>query len=332
MPISPTRSCTIGSLRVSRSSSSRRVNKWWSAPLAREQVDDAPRLSLELSALVLGVLEATGDEERGYFRSLVHACAWQGQGDALFQAGQSVGALRAYRKAGDLSIETAQGPLGLAAAKCGEAMVCHRVGDSDEALVLLRNAAKVFQERSDAGCVAQCLLDEGIVHFENDRFEAARASYERALLQAGRSGDPRTIAWLHVSLADCAIARGERETALRELARALEGGLLAVGRRVALAMARLLIAGDRIDRGIEALEEVAAIFAARGLVVDAALARRDIVEVLVLDGRLAQAALVARGVLETLGKAGMFRDAMRTIALQQHANSGVAVGGWGDDA
>lgn len=292
---------------------------------AYDRLDDAPRESIAVTELVLQLIHAeAGGSTRGEMREVVHGRAWHERGNALRQTGELLEALHAYEQASVIFTAQEIASIELAAAKRGEAFVRHQLGESEAALEMLRTATRVFRSHNDTAGEARCLLYEGAIHFENDRVESAFRCFRSALALARRLGDRKTVAFLHVNLANCAIERGDRESALRDFARALEyferAGLLADRKRVAWGMAQLMIADGFIDRAIQALEDVANEMAASGLPIDAALARRDIVEVLVLAGRTDRAAEVARGVLDTLARAGMFRDAMRTLRLLQGAD------------
>lgn len=297
--------------------------------LAHEHLDDAPRESIAVTSLVLSLVhDRPGSATRGHVRELVHAWAWYEQAGALHRTGDLLGALRAYRQASVIFATCEGTTLELASTKCDEALVRHQIGESELALSVLATAKKVFENHHDAAGVVRCLLCEGVVHFDHDRIAAAEETFDAALCIACRVGDRKVIARLHVHLAGCAHARGDRTAALRQLTSAVDLGVAADRRRVAWGMAQILIADGAIDRGLEALEAVAEEMADAGLAVDAALVRRDIVEVLMLAGEPERASDVAPGVLDTLAKAGMFRDAMRTLALLQHASTRVAAGGW----
>lgn len=199
---------------------------------------------------------------------------------------------------------------------------------------MLQQTTRVCRAEGDTAGVARCHLYEGVVHYENDRFRRAAAFFRDALGIALRLDDQPAIALLHLNLGNCALELGDRATAMSELARALEhferAGKLAHRKRVVWAMAQMLADDGFVDRAIEALQNVASEMELSGLPVDAALARRDIVEVLVLANRFDRTADLARGVLETLAKAGMFRDAMRALTLLQRAEGRVGIGRHGD--
>ena len=178
---------------------------------------------------------------------------------------------------------------------------------------------QVLAAHGETAGVVRSHLYEGVIHFENDRFESATAAFESALRLARRLGDVKTIARLSLNLGNCALERGDRTAAIRDLGRAVESferaGMLADRKRAAWAMAQLLADDGFVDRAIQALEDVAEEMALSGLTIDAALARRDIVEVLVLAERHERAAEIAPGILDTFAKAGMFREATEMLRL-----------------
>ena len=299
--------------------------------IADERVDDEPGLSIALSEVVLQMLD---QEPRGAFpdpfREHVRGRAWLEHARALRPAGDLLAAHRAYQKAGDIFASEGTGELELAAAKRGEALVCALLGDSETALRMLYVAMAVCEGDGDVAGVARCRWYEGIIDFEKDRLHAAAAKLENALLLATRGGDELTIARVRLSLGHCAMGRGDHAAARRELLRALEffdrAGMRIDQQRVAWAMARM--AGDDgfVEGSIAVLDHVAREMESAGLIVDAALARRDIVELLVLADHPRLAAELARGVLETLARAGLFREALWTAILLQQAESGTALG------
>ena len=302
---------------------------------AYERLDDEPKDAVALAGVVLDLIHAKPRGGAiGEMREHLHGRAWHEQANALRQTGDLLASLEAFQRAAKIFAADETAKVELAASKRGEALIHHHLGDSELALTMLRTATTVFDFHGDTAGVARCRLYEGVIHFENDRFESATASFRDALRLARRLGDEKTVAFLHQNLGNCALEQGNREAAIRDFARALEyferRGPMSDRKRVAWGMAQLMIADGRIDAAIRALEDVAAAMEQSGLAVDAALARRDIVEVLVLAGQTDRASEIARGVLDTLAKAGMFRDAMRVVNVLQGAGERITGGRGGD--
>jgi tetratricopeptide (TPR) repeat protein len=289
---------------------------------AHELAEDDPCETVELSALVLDVIEDRRAARPGdNVCALVYGRAWQELGYGLQRTGHNLDALHAYREA---SAIFARGPImipELATAKCGEAFVRHDVDESEAALEVLADARSVFERHNQAAGVMCSLVFEGIIHFDLERCAAAEAVFEDALRLAERLPDRKAAAFLHVHLGWCALDRGDRAATLSHFSHAIASGVPAARRRVAWGMARILIEDGAYDRGIAALEAAAQEMAEAGLVVDAALVRLDRAEAFVLTGDHERAASIGYGVAREFAAAGMFRPAMRAYELLRRVNA-----------
>jgi tetratricopeptide (TPR) repeat protein len=292
---------------------------------AHGHLDDAPREALALTDLVLDVLYRSLFVDRDELRNRVHGRAWYERANAALQAGALVDAFRAYHHATLIFKDSPAAAREIAAAKRGVALLQHHFGESEDALRLLGRVAAVFRFHDDAAGVVECDVCEGVIDLETGRVARARESFEHALHLAARLGDEKTVARVHLHAGKCALAEGNRTAALRSFARAIEfferEELHTDRKRVAWAMAQLMVDNGFADGAIHALQDVALHMDASGFRTDAALARRDMAEVLILTDQSEQAAEIARGVLDTLARAGMFREAARTLSLLSTADT-----------
>jgi tetratricopeptide (TPR) repeat protein len=287
---------------------------------ARDRLDDQPEEAVAAAELAISLIYGPSNVFRvGVEREEVEGRAWLEHGNALRQRGLLYGALYSIEQSCRLFATNRVSQVSLADAKCSEAFVRHLLGDSEVALALLGAAGRAFVIHGETAGEGRCHVVEGIVHFDNGRYESATSSFDGALVLASAGGDEPTSAASLLNLGHCAVARRDRASATRYYARALtlydRHGATIGRKRVAWGMARLLIDEAKYDAGIRGLELVVQDMAAAGLVIDAAVARAEVLEALVRAGRPSEAAAAATPVLEAFTTLGMIRGAMRILAM-----------------
>jgi tetratricopeptide (TPR) repeat protein len=287
---------------------------------ARRHLDDEPREALAAAELALRLIAKPGRPAEGVDRFHVEGRVWLTRGQALRELGNLQEALQSLQRAGRILASGPISPVALAEAKCNEALVRHLIDESDAALRLIRTAIGVLIVHGDTAGTAKCRIAEGIVHFDHARFESAAAAFEEAFRLAVSAGDEATIATASLHLGHYAVERGDHQSGTRHYALAVHyfsrEGLMSGRKRAGWGMARLLAAEGKFDMALRSLHLFVEEMTAAGLVVDAALAGAETVDVLMRAGREADAAAMVPAVLHTFTSRRMFRDAMRIVALR----------------
>lgn len=302
---------------------------------AARDLGDAPKEALALADLVLDKICATpGAMMRDSMRLHLHGRAWKERANAQRAMGDLLAALQSFQRAVVIHGQDPVSQVELAAARRGEALVVHQLGESDRALELLRLATTAFEAHQETAGVARSHLYEGVIHFENGRIESAAAAFEKALALCRRLGDEITMARLYVNLGNCAQERGDRNSAVRHYMRALpifdHAEMRIERQRVAWAMAHFLADDGFVDSAVQTLQSVADEMSRAGMPVDAALARCDLAETLFMAEQHERAAGVARQVLDSLARAGMFREARRMFRILSPASGFDDLDAWGN--
>jgi tetratricopeptide (TPR) repeat protein len=282
---------------------------------AHARLDDNPREALVLSDLVLGkIIPGPGAAIAN-----LYGRAWREQGYAWHTIGDLPQALRAFEGAISAFSADRAAEVKVAVVRSEVALVHHQLGDSKEALTILRSAAEVLEAHDESEGIARCHLYEGVIHLENNRYERAVASFETALGLVRALGDGRTAARLYLNLGKCAQARGSRGIATDYFLRAIgdfeRQDMVLDRQRVVRAMALTMAAEGFVDRAVDALEGIAKELRAAGVLREAALIRVDVVEILATAGLHERAAATAPAVIRALTAQKMFDVAKRLECL-----------------
>lgn len=312
----------------------------------RELIDEVPRqedlepqLALALSQFVLRHVDRLEPppEDLAVYTSFLRGDAWRVHASALRHAGDLRGALRAYETAAEIFRTEPTAAPEVVAAERAAAFTRHQLGERGEPQRIIRASFEVFQAHHYTADLIRSHIFDGAIDFDEGRYDGARAAFTTALQLAESLDDAATVAALHNNLGHCAQLLGDRDAAARHLTRALhlyeQHGMIAARPRALWGIAQLAADQGFADAAVANMENIAADLLETGLPLDAAVARLDALEILVLAGRSERGAAVASELVETLTAAGMQREALRALALvREQAAAGALSAEVMDDA
>jgi tetratricopeptide (TPR) repeat protein len=202
----------------------------------------------------------------------------------------------------------------------------HRLEEaSEEAL----SAAAAFDSFGDQKyCLTASLVEGNILFLRGDYRSAARV-LNRVALDAARNDDRVLSAGARQSAGNCYIELGELDKAERYFLEALslweELGLDVERLRTRWSLGALQKARGDLDGAIARIDEVRRAFEAIGIVNDAALARLELAEVLLLAERADEVPDLLRDVVVSFTSQGVMRNASLALAYLREAIEAGAV-------
>jgi tetratricopeptide (TPR) repeat protein len=196
----------------------------------------------------------------------------------------------------------------------------------DEALVLARQAARVFRQfGEDARYLHARIVEASILYFQN-QYREARELFLSMVRAAKNAGEAVTLASLYHNVANCALRLDDLDEAADYFSRALSLyealGLETERVRTRWNIGRLQIASGDIDAGMNRLREARRELEQLGARSDAALAALDLVEALLAAGgerNAREAVELCTGLVESFTEAGMTGSAMTALAYLREA-------------
>ncbi len=279
-----------------------------------------PRRALALTGFVLAHLD---DVAFPPFTPLgpvmLRGRTWKERGNALLKMDDVRGALLAFETAAAIYATEPVAEPELATAFRGAALARHMLGESERALVLIREGIEVFAAHGEVREQEVSRLYEGVIHFDSGRYELAAEVFREALEDALAVGDAELVAQFHNNLGHCAELLQDREEARAHLTRALalfeEHDMVAERPRAILGLAQVLADDGLVARAIAELEEVQRTFLASGRHFQAAGTALDVVELLILTGNDDGIYDRVSEMVRTFAEAGVVREAMRALSF-----------------
>jgi tetratricopeptide (TPR) repeat protein len=196
----------------------------------------------------------------------------------------------------------------------------------DEALRLVRKAARVFRQFGEEERFVHAKIVEATVLFDQSRIREARDLFLSLVRVAKNIGEASTLARLYNNVANCQLRLHELESADSYYARALSLyealGLETERIRTRWNIGCLRIATGDITDGLGRLRETRREFEQLGLRSDAALVTLDLAEALLATGDAAaahEAAELCTSVLESFASVGMTGHALTALAFLREA-------------
>ncbi|MDQ3283412.1 MAG: tetratricopeptide repeat protein [Acidobacteriota bacterium] len=196
----------------------------------------------------------------------------------------------------------------------------------DEALRLVRKAARVFRQFGEDERYVHAKIVEASVLFDQNRYRDARDLFLSLVTVARGLGDAATLARLYGNVANCQLRLHELESADTYFARALSL-YEALGMETERVRARWnigclrLATGDLTD-GLARLRQARREFEELGLRSDAALVTLDVAEALLATGEAAaarEAAELCGSIIESFTAVGMTGHALTALAFLKEA-------------
>lgn len=290
--------------------------------------DRDPQRGLALTRFVLRHVETLAvPPELAMALLFLRGDTWKVHGSLLRYAGDLSAALRAYETAAELFRSEPAAVPQLAAAECGAAYTRHQMGETGEPQRIIRARFQVFSDHNDIGDLVRARMHDAAIDFDHQRYESARASFEKALSLAESLGDARVVAALYNNVGHCAQLLGDREAAARHFTHALHlyelHGLDSARPRAVWGIAQLAADEGFVDAAVAAMETVRGQLLESGMPLEAAVAQLDMVEILVMANKTDRVASLASDLVATFTAAGMKREALQALAfVQETARAG----------
>ena len=276
-------------------------------------------------ASVAGIL--AHDLTRGrYGRGVVNdvqARAWSVLGHAQREAGRLFEAEDAFRQAEECLAGGSGDPAQIGQVLYLKAILRHSQRRFDEALTLLREAAREFGAARDTHLAACTLVDKGRTLFELGDIEGAVRATRAGLAEIDAQRSPRMALAAKHNLTLYLQELGEADEAMR-----LVGELLPLHARVGGEVDRLRLRWlegkiahmqGETERSCEAFEEVRQAFTERSMPYDVALVSLDLAAVYLRQERFAEVLQLAGEMLTVFRALGIDREAIAAIYFLERA-------------
>ena len=203
------------------------------------------------------------------------------------------------------------------------ANACVETHRLDEAIEEANEAASVFEVFGDTARYLAARMIEGNVLFMRRDYTAAAHVLDALAAEARDAGDKMHLALSSQSAGNCYIELGELSTAEARLVQALalwnELGVPVERVRTNWSLGVLARARGDFDLAITRITEAYRAFDALGIINDAAIARLELAELLLLADRTAEVPDVLRGVVVSFAGEGMMRNANIALAYLREA-------------
>jgi tetratricopeptide (TPR) repeat protein len=277
---------------------SREVVRYWRqqpgiSRLLLEVVDHMagrnPARAHELTTVVIEYAGANTTPDRHRMEPFLRANAWTAHAAALRGLDRHLEALAAIAVALDDGRKGYVHDWSIALAEVVEAQILHDMGQSADALRLIRGAAAVILLHGDVKRYVQVRMYEALILWETGERIAAAEVWRSMAREAAQRGDALFAAVLENAIAVFQLRHGGAETAARlfEIAHGVfdNEGLTREAIRARRGMAEAAAARGRLHDAISEYYKVQALSLAAGNLREAALAAAEIVELLLRTGR-----------------------------------------------
>ena len=196
-------------------------------------------------------------------------------------------------------------------------------GRLDEAMPLLRQCRRVFEQQGDRRGQLFADISEAVLLHRKGRYREACEIGRSILPAAEELGGPSTVATIHNNIGHAAIEAGELALAKSHLSEAArlftQIGEPLQAARAEMGRGRLLIREGRIEQGIERLHRVREEFLRHNLVEEAGLCGLDIVEAHLARGAAIEAEAFARQIVREFTAARLNARAITALGYLSEA-------------
>lgn len=297
----------------------REVGRHWElqpgiSRLLLEVVDDMagrdPARAHELTTVVTEYAGSSASPPCHRLEPFLRANAWTAHAEALRGLDRHLEALAAITAALDACRERDAGASAwsTALAEVVEGQILHDMGESAEALRLIRAGAEVILLHGDVRRYVQVRMYEALILWETGERTAAAEVWRAMAREAAQRGDAVYMAVLESAVAVFQLRHGGAEAAARlfEIAHDVfdNEGLTLEAIRARRGMAEAAAVRGRHHDAISEYYKVQALALAAGNLREAALASAEIVDLLLLSGRGREVLPLARSMMSVFTEAG----------------------------
>jgi tetratricopeptide (TPR) repeat protein len=293
---------------------------------AMARIHRVPLESLAITSLALGVVEQLPETLcPPKLRAQLRSQAWKDQANVFRFLGRYSDAFAAYDRAEESLDAFSIFDLGRAGVWLGRSAVLQESGRVEEAMPLLRDCERLFEQHGDRRGVLYCGISEGALLHRSARYREACDLYLSLIPLAREVGDPGALASIHNNIGHSAIEIEELSLADAHLTRAVElfretHEPLQIARSE-LAQGRMFLRRGETERGMAQLQRVRAVFLEHGLVEEAGLCGLDLVKALLAREAFEEAEALARGLVSEFTAAQLNRRAITALAFLSEAIS-----------
>jgi hypothetical protein len=296
--------------------------------VARDARERFPARARELTAVAVEYTASLAiPPPRASIGRRLHAQAWREHAHSLNGVGEVAQARHAIGVARELLQQVPASGWDLATADLIEAEIIHDLGQPDQALRLVRQAAAQFALHRDQEHYIEARMMETWIIWTGGDDAAATAVWNATAEGARQHGDSKLMARLGSKIGVFELRHGDAEKASRLLAAALEifdaAGLTREATRTRWHLAETMVERGRGNEAISEYHKVRAELLATGALTDAALVSAEILNLLLATVRDDEVAPLARTFLFSFRDAGMFQNALDAfIYVRARAEAG----------
>lgn len=287
--------------------------------VAREDLDRDASRSYTLSVIVVRCSrELAAPAHADYFRASLRGRGWKEHGNALLMLGR----FRHAHQAACRAVRIFDGHSALlverTAALVIKAFTWHKLDHTAEAARLLRECNAVFLRLGEESRSLQVAIMEGAMLFDAGKTEDARSAFLGARVIAERLRDLRELARILNNLGQCELSLKNIDAAIQYTCAALElfeqQGMIGERQRAFWILARIQREHGRVREAVAELLQVRRELVARGMMIDAALAGLDLIELLAATDEHDLVKQEAETLVRVFTEAGMQRNARIALA------------------
>jgi hypothetical protein len=256
----------------------------------------------------------------------LRANAWTAHAGALRGLGRNLEALAAIAAALDACRARYVSAWNTALAEVEEAKILHDMGESAEALRLIRGGAEVILLHGDVKRYVKVRMYEALILWETAGPAAAAEVWRTMAREAAHRGDALFMAVLESATAEFQLRHGHALAAaqLFEIAHDVfdDEGLTRETIRARRGLAEAAVARGRFHDAISEYYKVQALSLAAGDVREAALASAEIVELLLITGRKGEIPPLAGSLMNMFADPGQERARVIWLLIRNEALMG----------
>jgi tetratricopeptide (TPR) repeat protein len=287
--------------------------------VSHEDLDRNASRSLALSRLVVRYSRRIHvPDSASLLVPFLQGRAWKEYGNALYTMGYFPDAYRAASRAVKIFGRESALLVERTAALMLQGMTAHRLERTAEATSILRECSATFLRLGEERRSLQVAIMEAALLYDANEVAAARGAFLVARATAERLGEQRELARVLNNLGQCDVRLGDVDAATRHLRAALDlfeqEGMTAERQRVFWILARIQREHGRIQDAVAQFLQVRRELVSRGMMIDAALAGLDLVELLAATGEHDLVKQEAETLVRVFTAAGMQRNARIALA------------------
>jgi tetratricopeptide (TPR) repeat protein len=280
--------------------------------LLLEVVDDTvsrdPARAHELTTAVTGWVSAKMSLPCQEMEPYLRANAWTAHAGALRGLGKPLDALAAIAAARDAGRMTCASDWNTALTEVVEGQILHDMGETAEALRLIRRGAEVILSHGDVKRYVRVRMDEALILWEMGRCSDAADVWRTMAREASQRSDALFMAVLETAVAEFQLRHGGAVAASRlfEIAHGVfdSEGHTREAIQARRGVAEAAVARGRLHDAISEYYKVQALSLEAGNLREAALASADIVELLLRTGRKDEVLPLAHSMVSVFTDAG----------------------------